>query len=356
MKVREAIELAAHVAARSSSLPILAHVKFADGRVLSTDTMQQIDIPIELPASVAKLAFCVHGARLMKVLKALPEELEIGLQAKKSRLVITGGPTRYELNTMAPDDFPTLAESDAESTTVEVPSEDLVAALRFVAPAMAVNDIRFYLNGVHVSVEKARIVFTATNGALLHRASVAIDPHDSPALTGIVAGASVARIIEVAGRHERVEISLSRDRFGIEDAEVLLSKLVDGQYPDADRVIPTARPATAGVPRSAFIAAVKRMAAIGPIAVRLGFAEQAIALSAKNAEGEEAGEAFEWNASAAKLKPTEQAFAVDLLLQALDAFTGERINLHVGEKDNESLYITDDGDGSRQVVLMPYRA
>jgi DNA polymerase-3 subunit beta len=355
MKVRAAIELAAHVAAKNATLPILTHVKIEGGRVSASDLSQQIDVPVELPPALKEAAFCVHGARLMRVLKALPDNVELDLATLGDRLVVTAGKTRYELNTLPVADFPQIDAIEPLHTDVEVVSKDLTQALNFVQPAAAIADIRYYLNGVHILIETSRIVLTATDGHRLHRVRVGIEPRSGEPVRGIIAGASIARVLEIAARHERVTLFISATRFGVEDDEILLTKLIDGQYPDADRVIPSSRPATAGVDRAALLAAIKRMAAIEPPAIGIDFTDVAIELTARNAAGEQAGEGFLWNAAGAKVKPVHHAYQVAYLLDALNAFTCARINLHIGG-DKESLYLTDDTDGSHQIVLMPYRA
>lgn len=353
MKLLEAITLAAHVAERNATLPALAHLKVSGGRILATDLMQQIDVPAALPSGLAEV--CVHGARILKVLKAVPEDAEIDLRTEGTRLIIIAGRTRYELNTLPAADFPAITPSPEDSVDIAVPAKDLVAALKFVAPAMAVNDTRYYLNGAHIQFEPSGIILTATDGHRLHRARLAIEPHDGPAIAGIVGNTSIARVIEIAGRHKDVTLSLSGTHFAIEDDEHLLVKLVDGHFPDADRVIPSATPATAGVPRAEFLAAVKRVNAIAPQGLRLGFDTEIIAISAANADGESAAERFDWNTSGAKVKRFEMGIDPNLLIPALEAFTCERVNLHLGHSAEAPLYLTDDGDGSREVVVMGMR-
>lgn len=360
MKVRDAVKLAAQIAVKGERLvPILGSLKFGDGRIVATDTTQQVEVPIETPKGLGQSGFCVSALRMVRVLKALPEDLELEMKLHERRLVVSAGRTRYELNTLAPEDFPAFAPEAPEPAAIEVESKQLVEALKFVAPAMAVNDARYYLNGVHVALAPGRLLFTATDGHRLHRARAATGDPDVKPVAGIVPAHVVARMIEIADRHAKVHIGLSATRLTLHDDEVLETKLIDGQFPEADRVIPSDRPATAGVQRAALFAAVNRVAAIVQgskvAAVSLGFTRESINLSAKSEENETATEAFDWNASGAAVAEVELGFKPAYLTEALAAFSGERVNLHLPSDLTQSLYLTDDDDGSRQVVVMPMR-
>jgi len=360
MNVREAIALAAHVAESRATVPILACVRVANGCIVATDTLQQIEIPIELPPALAKAAFCVQAARLTKVLKALPEDAEIDLQVGDKQLIITSGPTRFELNTLPPEDFPLLGAEDDEPIEITLEAKALTAALNFIAPAMAVQDVRYYLLGAHFALQPGRLMITATDGSRLHRVRLALDPdpQQRPA-EGIVARASIARMIEIAERHAEVNIGLGPRQIVITDQETLFSKLIDGAFPNADQIIPSARPVTASVDREELAAAVKRVAQIHAgtksCGVMLDFEPDHIAIGAKNAESERAATRIEWNITGKDFKALSAGFQHTFLIDAFAAFSGERVFVHLGEKAHDSLYLTDDADGSRQVVIMPTR-
>lgn len=359
MNVREAIALAAHVvgAKSASPVPILAYLRVAKGRIVATDTAQQIDIPLPLPA-LAQEDFCVHAGRFMRLLNALPAESELKLEHRQKRLAISAGATRYELGTLPGEDYPSIAEVREEPVAITVLGKALVAGLKFVASAMATNDVRYYLNGVHFELVAGKLALTATDGRRLHRARVELQDVDLKAkVDGIIAAPSVPRVLELAGRYTDLSIEASATRFNVIDRETLQTKLVDGKFPDTSRVIPADRPSTGGAPRQPLLAAVRRMSQIfageKTQGLRLDFRPDHIALNAANSEGDLATERFDWNAADKKFAGIALGLAWEYLADALDALSGDWAFLHLPASPEDSLYITD-GE-AREVVIMPMR-
>lgn len=359
MNLRQAVALAAHVASRTASVPILQHVRIGSGRITACNIEQQLEIPVTLSDSLSGAVFCVHAARLTRILKALPEEAELDFKTRDGRAFLTAGPTRYELNTLAAEEFPRLDVPPEDALTVSVAAKPFVDALRFCLPAMAIADARYYLNGMHIGLFPGRMELTATDGHRLHRARIALEGADGER-GAIFPGGAVARILEIAAGHEDIELTVATS-IAIVNAggETLSAKLIDGQFPAADRVIPAKRPATGSVGRLAFAAAVKRMAQIFDAdklqGLQLDFSANAIDLSAKNSAAETAAERFDWSAADARFKPLSFGLQWRYLVEALECFAGERVNLHLPDNDSGSMYLTDAGAGSYAAVIMPAR-
>lgn len=364
MLIRDAITMASAIANSKSPSPILATVRVSDRRVTATSLDHQLDIGVDLPPEVANRAFCVHAARLVKILKCLPEGQELQLDVSvDGELRVIAGPTRFELHTLAAEDFPEIADAHLSDAALTVNTKPLITALKMIAPAMAEADIRFFLNGAHLIVGAGSLQITATDGQRLHRARVPLEPDAKRAtVTGIIHRDAVPRILDLAGRHSSIVLDLTPrvlivDGGGVQ-AEALVTKLVDGTYPDADRVIPKDRPATAGVAREAFSEAIQRVAQIYTASegtgVRCTFTRDRITLACTNKEGERATEDFEWNVSGKTFTALEISFQWRFLTDALDALDGQRVHLHLPENTNESLYLTSE-DGDQHAVVMPLR-
>lgn len=361
MKLRQAVALAAHVASRTAALPIMQHVRIDGAHVTACSVDQQLEIPMALPGGLTKAAFCVHASHLTRILKGLPEEIELDLKHVGARLFLTAGPTRYELNALGPEDFPRLDMPPEGAFGVTLESKAFVDAVRFCLPAMATNDIRYYLNGLHLDIAPGRMALTATDGNCLHRARVAFGgDSDGERRTAIIPGAGVARILDIVGGHQTFELTLATTLAIVNaDGETLSAKLIDGQFPDAGRVIPSDRAATGSVGRLALAAAVKRVAQIFDgekfQCVTLGIKRDAIELSALNADAETASERFDWSAADGRFKQLAIGFQWRYLVDALEAFPGERVNLHLPDKEGDTLYLTDADDGHCEAVIMPAR-
>lgn len=361
MNLREAITLATKAAPAKSILPILGSLRIGDGEVTATDMEHQIIIPAELPGELKK-PFCINARRMTRVLAALPDENPLTIEVKAKRCFIASGDTRYELQTLPAADFSgiTAPKDETASAELTVEGKPLIEALRFVAPAMANGDFRYYLNAMHIATAPGRIIFTATDGHRLHRATVRLtDQNEIAAAHGLLPRVAVARIIEIADGHDDIHLVLTPTRITIEAHATLLAKLIEGAFPDAERVIPAKRPATGNINRKAFSEAVGRVAQIFSNdelkGITLTFAPEHIQMSARNADDEKAAEKFNWAALAGKFKALITGFDEQFLREAMQVFSTERVNLHLPEANDGSLYLTDGDSGDQIAVIMPAR-
>src|SRR5206468_4995894 len=162
---------------RRHTLPILSNVLItASGSVvefLATDLEVQITSRAEL-ASSAEGAVTAGARKLYDILRSLPEDAEVALEAKENRMTVRAGKSRFNLQTLAAADFPRMVEARDASKTLKLPQKALKDALRLVQFAMAVQDIRYYLNGVLFSVDKDTLRVVATDGHRLSYASQAL--------------------------------------------------------------------------------------------------------------------------------------------------------------------------------------
>lgn len=360
MKLAAALTLVARIA-KAKQTPILGAVKIdGDGRILANDTALQLDIPCDFPPSLSMHEFCVHAARLAGVVKALPKDAVLNLTLKENRLTLTAGATRYELNTLPAEDFPALVTVD-DATGYPVQARPLADALRFVAPAMASADIRYYLNGMHFAIAGTTLTLTATDGHRLHRSSLQIDADPATAAHGILPRDAIPILLDLLDEDELATLSLTPERFALTNnrSESLAVKLVDGKFPDSDRVIPASRTATGALAGEPLIDTIKRVVVILAgnkyHGVRVTMQSDRIIVSAENTEGERATERIAWTAADPKFTELTSGYDSAYLIEALAAFATDTVNLHIPANDSESLYLTDTGAGRQQAVIMPMR-
>src|SRR2546423_14412979 len=159
---------------RRHTLPILSNVLItATGskvEFLATDLEVQITAKADLE-NAAEGSVTVGARKLYDILRSLPEEGEVALEAKESRMTVRAGKSRFNLQTLAAADFPRMVEAKDASRTLTLPQKAMKDALRLVQFAMAVQDIRYYLNGVLFSVDGATLRVVATDGHRLSYAS-----------------------------------------------------------------------------------------------------------------------------------------------------------------------------------------
>src|SRR5438132_8086284 len=162
---------------RRHTLPILSNVLISasGSRVefLATDLEVQITSKTELAAS-AEVSVTVGARKLYDILRSLPEDAEVAIEAKENRMTVRAGKSRFNLQTLAAADFPRMVEARDASKTLTLPQKALKDALRLVQFAMAVQDIRYYLNGALFSVDKDTLRVVATDGHRLSYASQAL--------------------------------------------------------------------------------------------------------------------------------------------------------------------------------------
>src|SRR6186997_95117 len=162
---------------RRHTLPILSNVLITagDGRVdfLATDLEVQITSSAHLDGN-AEGTVTAGARKLYDILRSLPEDAEVSLEAKDNRMTVKAGKSRFNLQTLAAADFPRMVEAKDASKTLTIPQKALKNALRLVQFAMAVQDIRYYLNGVLLSVDNATLRVVATDGHRLSFASRAL--------------------------------------------------------------------------------------------------------------------------------------------------------------------------------------
>lgn len=262
----DALSLAARLAERRSSIPMLGHVKLAagKGRVTVTGTnMDRVGSAEAVAAIAAPGETTVNAELLLNFVKNAVDgsQVELDLDAQ-DRLTVRAGRARATFHTLPAAEFPDISEGDFESR-FEIAADALAGAIGFVQHAVANEEARRFLCGIYLHADDKDLVFASTDGFSLARRRVpvggnfAFDPPIIPreALDGIRSLANEARgdlIVEIS--ESRIRISSTGRCFS--------TKLIDGTYPDYERIIPTEAPLCFSSGRVALEAAVTRCSAL----------------------------------------------------------------------------------------------
>ena len=229
---------------RRHTLPILSNVLIE--RVQETLAFLATDIEIQIAARSAVgapadvRAVTVGARKLLDILRALPEGAEVTLQQQDKRLLVKAGKSRFTLQTLAAEDFPRLAKPVGESARFELEQQALRRLLSLVQYAMAQQDIRYYLNGLLLIVENGSLKLVATDGHRLAYAALELGAQ-LPRQEVIVPRKTVLELGKLLADSEapvKIEIAATQASFSFGPIE-LVSKLIDGKFPDYTRVIPT---------------------------------------------------------------------------------------------------------------------
>jgi DNA polymerase-3 subunit beta len=344
---------------RRHTLPILSNVlidRAADSLAfLATDIEIQITAKSALSAPAEARSITVGARKLLDILRALPESAEVTLQQQDKRLLVRAGKSRFSLQTLPAEDFPRLAKPAGESARFRLGQGALRRLLSLVQYAMAQQDIRYYLNGLLMVVEDRRLKLVATDGHRLALATLALAA-DLPRQELIVPRKTVLELSKLlAESDDEVSIELSPTqaafRFGSID---VVSKLVDGKFPDYTRVIPTQHKNRLQVEREPLRQALQRAAILSNEkfrGVRWVLGEGSLKIVSSNAEQEEANEELEVKYAG---DPLDIGFNVNYLLDVLNNVPGAEVECAFGDASSSAL-ISYASEKDFKYVVMPMR-
>jgi DNA polymerase III subunit beta len=344
---------------RRHTLPILSNVLIdrsaSSVSFLATDIEIQITARSSLAASGEAKAVTVGARKLVDILRALPDGAEVTLQQQDKRLLVKAGKSRFTLQTMPAEDFPRLAKPAGDVARFALPQKALRRLLGLVQYAMAQQDIRYYLNGLLLVVEEKQLKLVATDGHRLAFASLKLSA-DLPRQEVIVPRKTVLELSKLLADSEdevKIEISPAQAAFSFGTIE-LVSKLVDGKFPDYTRVIPTQHKNRLVIEREALRQALLRAAILSNEkfrGVRWVLADGSLKIVSSNAEQEEAHEEIEVKYSGDSL---DIGFNVNYLLDVLNNVSGNEIECAFGDSSSSAL-ISYSTEKDFKYVVMPMR-
>jgi len=344
---------------RRHTLPILSNV-LIDGSAdaltfLATDIEIQISARSGLGASREARALTVGARKLLDILRALPEDAEVSLQPQDKKLLVKAGRSRFSLQTLPAEDFPKLAKAAGDVASFTMPQKALRRLLGLVQYAMAQQDIRYYLNGLLTVVDGGELKLVATDGHRLAFASMPLTAN-LPRLEAIVPRKTVvelAKLLADSDDEVRVELSATQAGFSFGSIE-LVSKLIDGKFPDYTRVIPTGHKNRLQANREPLRQALQRAAILSNEkfrGVRWVLTDGSLKIVSSNADQEEAQEELEVNYAGDAL---DIGFNVNYLLDVLNNVPGNELECAFGDASSSALISYASEKGFKYVV-MPMR-
>lgn len=346
------------VVERRQSLPILGNVflRVNDDQLelRTTDLEIQIGCAVQVQ-NLEPGAVTAPARKLYDICRGLPEGSEIELQEQEGRLRVKSGRSRYVLATLPAADFPELEQVEGQ-TTFEIPGALLKSLIVRTQFAMAQQDVRYYLNGLLLEVADQTMRAVATDG---HRLAVSEETVESTSEASgqyIVPRKTVleiVRLLDAADATVKLGLAAGQLVMHVNDC-TLVSKLVDGSYPEYRRVIPESGDHRAIANREAVKQALTRAAILSNEkfrGVRVGLSKGAMRIETQNPDQEEA---FEEVSIAYEGEDLTIGFNVTYLLDALNAMNGEEFILEMRGPDASGL-IYDEKFPQHKYVVMPMR-
>lgn len=340
------------------TLPILSNVLIEKNgenlTLLATDIEVQITTHSKMAGS-EQIAITVGARKLQDILRSLPETAEVSLTLTDKRLQLKAGKGRFNLQTLPAEDFPRMVITDDQPTTFSVTQKQLKKLLALVQYAMAQQDIRYSLNGLLLTTKGNELRVVTTDGHRLAYATGSLI--DTPAPIEVILPRKTVLELsrQLVDSEDLVEIIFtpSQARFKFNNIE-FISKLIDGKFPDYERVIPQHHGKINKLSRNQLIQSLQRVAILTNEkfrGVRLLLDAGSLKIISNNSEQEEAQEEIEIDYSG---EPLDVGFNVTYLLDVLNNVSEETIELHLADANSSALFILP-GNQNFKYVVMPMR-
>jgi len=358
-KLLETLQSVAGIVERRHTLPILANVllRKTGGEVEFTTSDLEIQVRTQatLDGDAGDFATTVGARKLIDILRSLPADQMITLSAAANKLTLTGGKSRFTLQTLPPEDFPLVNESAEFGPAFSVPQKTLKTLINQVHFAMAVHDIRYYLNGILFVAEGKQLTLVATDGHRLGLAQAQLET-ESPKQEVILPRKTVLelqRLLKDEDTPIEMRFAGNQARFNFSGLE-FVTKLVEGKFPDYNRVIPKNHQNAVILGRTTLLASLQRAAILTSEkfkGVRVNIEPGLLRIASSNAEQEEAKEEIEIDYEGDSI---EVGFNVTYLMDALSNIVQDMVKIELQDGNASALITVPDQTGFKYVV-MPMR-
>src|SRR5215207_5188851 len=358
-KVLAALPSADGIVERRHTLPILANVliRKTGGRLqLTTSDLEiQIRTHAELGGDEGNFTTTVGARKLIDILRTMPADQTVSLESSASKLILKGGKSRFTLQTLPAEDFPLVQEAASFGPVFSVPQKTLKDLLNQVSFAMAVHDIRYYLNGILFVAEGRQLSLVATDGHRLAFANSTLDV-EVPRQEVILPRKTVLemqRLLSDAEGAIEMQFASNQAKFSFGGME-FVTKLVEGKFPDYNRVIPKNHKNHVTLGRAPLLASLQRAAILTSEkfkGVRVNIEPGTLRIASSNAEQEEAKEELEVDYAGDTI---EIGFNVTYLIDALTNMGQEMVTVELQDTNSSALITVPEQAGFKYVV-MPMR-
>ena len=296
-----ALQSVVGIVERRHTLPILANVMIQKTpqsvQLTSSDLEIQIRTEADLGGDNANFTTTVGARKLMDILRSMPSDQTVSLESQQSKLILKSGKSRFTLQTLPAEDFPLVQESPSFGPMFSFPQKTLKELLHQVSFAMAVHDIRYYLNGILFVAEGKQLSLVATDGHRLAYTSATLEV-EVPKQEVILPRKTVLELLRLLSDKEGMidmQFANNQAKFKFEGKE-FVTKLVEGKFPDYNRVIPKNHKNSVTLGRVTLLNTLQRTAILTSDkfkGVRINLEPGLLRVAASNAEQEEAVDELE---------------------------------------------------------------
>lgn len=350
------------VVERKSTQPILSNVLLViKGQDLTlTATNIEMEMRIELTQVVQAsedTTITLPARKLYDLLATLPEDSQLQFEISDHQVLLKVGRSRYKLSALDATDFPLIDVSDAENS-LSIPQATLASMIKQVEFAMAQQDVRYYLNGMLIEMDADQLTLVATDGHRLAKVSTTLTNLSSNKTQIIVPRRTVNELLKALQDTGDVRLTLAKNYLMLSLNNINMTvKLIEGKFPDYQRVIPQDMPYMLAVDKAQLLAALARVAILANDklrGVRMLITGDSITLTTNNPEQDEANEYVEANFNG---EPITTGYNLRYLQEALSALPHDNAFLALKDASAACLihYELNDANIHASQVIMPMR-
>ncbi len=343
---------------RRQTMPILANVLL----VVEADRLEitATDLEVELSASVEVAAeepgeITVPGRKFLDICKALPDGAKVTLSRSGEKVTVKSGRSRFTLSCLEASEFPTVDDVSPRQT-LSVPCAELTRLIEKTHFSMAQQDVRYFLNGLLLELKEDKLRAVATDGHRLSMSQMQLPSAVEAVEQVIVPRKGVLELQRLLPDEGDAELKIGSNHIVVTLAggTRFTSKLIDGRFPDYEKVVPASAKNALEADKAEFMQALRRASILSNEkyrGIRLELDGNRLLIQAHNPEQEEAEEELEVSYDGGGMAI---GFNVTYLIDALGAADGDTVRIMLNDPNTSCLITGSDGDESKYVV-MPMR-
>ena len=340
------------------ALPILSNLllesKQGSLRFTATDLEMQISTQVKTELS-EEFQITISAKKLFDITRALPESSKIDIQIEEAKVTVKAKKSRFNLQTLPAKDYPVMTKEVDDAVELKLPQKKFKALLKQVDFAMAQQDIRYYLNGLLIEIKEKNINIVGTDGHRLSFTSTDLNTSGQQAQV-IVPRKTIVELVKLLNDTEDpVEIVFSKNQVGFKFSDInLITKVIDGKFPDYSRVIPEGHGNSFNINRSLLLDSMLRASILSNDkyrGIRMVIEDNNLKLVSNNSDHEQAEEELEIDYKGDKI---DIGFNVTYLIDVLTNIQSDQLTIAFNDSSSSCL-VTIPNNEKYKYVVMPMR-
>jgi DNA polymerase III subunit beta len=340
------------VVERKQSMPILSHllITLSDRGICITGTDLEVQVEVFIDANTTgEDRITLPGRKLFDICRSLPDGSVISIHGEPGKIKVNSGTSKFSLAPLEPNEFPLMPTGDSLNT-INIDSGNFLNLLAKTSFSMANQDVRHYLNGVMLQVKEGRLNAVATDGHRLAISSCNLKDDTGTDFNIIIPRKAVIELQKILVSGNNIQINAEKNQISVKQADKnLISKIIEGNFPDYTRVIPVSPTIIVIADRKDLKQSLQRASILSNEkykGIRININKNQLLISATNPEHEEAEESLEVDFSG---DPLEVGFNVSYLIDVLNVIQEDEVTLSLvdssssclisGVKNKEDIYV-----------------